>query len=152
MDEYFTRNRIDANVLDLSGYSGYFRISYRIPEPAPLVSLLVPTRDRLDLLKRCVDSILDKTTYPNYEIIVLDNDSSERETLEYFEKIQAEPRVRVIRWPHPFHYSTINHFGAGHARGEVNGLLKTHTEVIPPGWRPEDGRIGEERAREVSSR
>src|SRR3546814_1922204 len=62
LDEYFTRNRIDANVLELSGYSGYFRISYRIPEPAPLVSLLVPTRDRLDLLKRCVDSILDKTT------------------------------------------------------------------------------------------
>src|SRR3546814_1191578 len=55
LDEYFTHNRIDANVLELSGYSGYFRISYRIPEPAPLVSLLVPTRDRLDLLERCVD-------------------------------------------------------------------------------------------------
>src|SRR3546814_8497449 len=85
---YFTRNQIDAEVLELPGYSGYFRIAYGVPEPAPLVSLLIPTRDRLDLLARCVDSILEKTTYPNYEIIILDNESSERETLEYFEKIE----------------------------------------------------------------
>lgn len=132
--EYFARNRIDARVLEMPGYSGYFRISYGIPEPAPLVSLLIPTRDRVDLLARCVDSILEKTTYPNYEIIVLDNESSERETLAYFEKIENDPRVRVIRWAHPFNYSAINNFGAERARGELIGLLNNDIEVITPDW------------------
>ena len=151
LGEYFTRNKIGAKVLEMPGYSGYFRISYAVTEPAPLVSLLIPTRDRVDLLRRCVDSILEKTTYPNYEIIVLDNDSSERETLDYLAEIETDPRVRVIRWPHPFNYSAINNFGAGHARGEVIGLLNNDIEVITPSWltemvghalRPEIGVVG----------
>src|SRR3546814_6344723 len=85
-------------------------------------------------ISRCVDSILEKTTYPNYEIIILDNESSERETLEYFEKIENDPRVRVIRWALPFNYSAINNFGASRARGEVIGLLNNAIEVITPDW------------------
>lgn len=151
LTEYFTRNQVNAKVLEIPGYSGYFRISYEVPEPAPLVSLLIPTRDRVDLLRRCVDSVLEKTTYPNYEIIVLDNDSSERETLDYLAEIEADSRVRVIHWPHPFNYSAINNFGAGHARGEVIGLLNNDIEVITPDWltemvghalRPEIGVVG----------
>ena len=151
LGEYFERNQIDAEVMELPGYSGYFRIAYRVPEPAPLVSLLIPTRDRVDLLARCVDSILEKTTYQNYEIIVLDNESSQRETLEYFEEIENDRRVRVIRWAHPFNYSAINNFGASRARGEVIGLLNNDIEVISPGWltemvghalRPEIGVVG----------
>src|SRR3546814_3453684 len=94
---YFTRNQIDAEVLELPGYSGYFRIAYRVPEPAPLVSLLIPTRDRLDLLARCVHSILAKTTYPNDGIISLDNASSEPETIEYLCKIGYDSRHSLIR-------------------------------------------------------
>src|SRR3546814_18075436 len=86
------------------------------------------------MLARCVDSILEKTTDPNDEIIILDNESSERETLEYFEKIENDPRVRVIRWALPFNYSAINNFGASRARGEVIGLLNNDLEVITPDW------------------
>lgn len=151
LSEYFDRNRIDAQVLELPGFSGYFRISYAIPDPAPLASLLIPTRDRVDLLARCVGSILEKTSYPNYEIVILDNDSRERETLEYLDAIGADPRVRVLRWPHPFNYSAINNFGAAHARGELIGLLNNDIEVISPDWltemaghalRPEIGVVG----------
>jgi GT2 family glycosyltransferase len=151
LDEYFGRNAINAEVLEMPGYSGYFRISYRIPEPAPMVSLLIPTRDRVDLLRRCVGSILKKTTYPNYEIIILDNESREQKTLDYLEEVKADSRVRVVRWPHPFNYSAINNFGAAQARGEVIGLLNNDIEVITPGWltemvghalRPEIGVVG----------
>lgn len=151
LQDYFSRNGIQAQVREMPGYSGYFHIAYRVPEPAPLVSLLIPTRDRLDLLRRCVGSILDKTTYANYEIIVLDNDSSEKQTLEYFDEITADERVRVVRWPHAFNYSAINNFGAAQARGEIIGLLNNDVEVISPDWltemaghalRPEVGVVG----------
>lgn len=123
-----------AKVLEMPSYSGYFRIAYPLPEPAPLVSLLIPTRDRIDLLKQCIDSILKLTTYPNFEILVIDNDSQEAESKAYFAEIQRDARVRVLHYPHPFNYSAINNAGARHARGSVLGLLNNDIEVITPGW------------------
>ena len=129
-----------------------YRVRYPIPEPAPLVSLLIPTRDRRSLTETCVRSILDKTTYTHFEILILDNGSVEAETLEFFEAIQKEdPRVRVLRYDHPFNYSGINNFGERHAQGEVIGLVNNDIEVISPEWltemvshamRPEIGCVG----------
>jgi GT2 family glycosyltransferase len=113
--------------------------------------LLIPTRDRADLLEQCIDSILEKTTYPNYEIVVIDNGSIEPETLEYFDKATKDRRVRVVRYDRPFNYSAINNFGASHARGEVIGLLNNDVQVIDGdwlremvshAWRPEIGVVG----------
>jgi len=112
-----------------------YRIRHPIPSSEPLISLLIPTRDRLDLLERCVGSILSKTTYRNFEIIILDNESTEPATHAYFKRIQADDsRVRVLPYPLPFNYSAINNFGVRHAEGELIGLINNDTEVISPEW------------------
>lgn len=127
------------------------RVAWSIPEPAPLVSLLIPTRDRVEILRPCVDTLLAMTDYPNYEVIILDNDSTCAETLAYMEAIQSDPRVRVLRWNAPFNYSAINNFGARHAKGSIIGLVNNDIEPINPEWltemvahacRPEIGCVG----------
>ncbi|QKX15825.1 glycosyltransferase [Microbulbifer sp. YPW1] len=110
------------------------RLRWAIPKPVPMVSLLVPTRDGVDILRQCVDSILQKTEYPNYEILILDNQSRCSKTLAYFREVQRDSRVRVHQWNHPFNYSAINNFGASLARGSVLGLINNDIEVITPGW------------------
>ncbi|MDD2893152.1 MAG: glycosyltransferase [Halothiobacillaceae bacterium] len=112
-----------------------YRVHYPLPQPAPLVSLLIPTRDELKVLEQCIASILAKTDYRNYEILILDNGSVEAKTLTYLEHIQALlPNVRVLRYDHPFNYSAINNFGAAHAKGSILGLINNDIEVINPDW------------------
>jgi len=111
-----------------------YRVRWPIPRPHPLVSLLIPTRDGFEILRRCVDSILEKTTYDNYEILILNNQSSCADTLAYLKSVQADERVRVHDWNHPFNYSSINNFGARHARGDILGLLNNDVEIITPEW------------------
>jgi GT2 family glycosyltransferase len=98
-----------------------------------------------------VDSVLRRSTYPDFEILVVDNHSVEPETLAYFESLASEPRVTVLRYPHPFNYSAINNFAVRHATGEVLCLLNNDIEVITPGWleemvaqalRPRIGAVG----------
>ena len=110
------------------------RIRYRLPDAPPLVSIIVPTRDAAALLRQCVDSVLEKTTYPRFEILVIDNRSTDPEALAYLAKIAGHPAVRVLRYDRPFNYSTINNYAAGEARGEMLCLLNNDTEVISPDW------------------
>lgn len=129
-----------------------YRVRYPIPEPAPLVSLLIPTRDRRALTETAVRSILERSTYTRFEILILDNGSVEQETLDFFAQIQREDsRVKVLRYDHPFNYSAINNFGARHAKGSIVGLVNNDVEVINPEWltelvshclRPEIGCVG----------
>lgn len=129
-----------------------YRLRWPIPKPSPLVTLLIPTRDKREMTETCVRSILEKTTYQNYEILILDNGSVEQSTLEFFQQIQLEnKRVRVLRYDHPFNYSAINNFGVRHASGEIIGLVNNDIEVISPGWltemvshavRPDVGCVG----------
>lgn len=112
----------------------FLRVQYRLPSPRPLVSILVPTRDALRYLKTSIDSVLEKTSWPSYEIIILDNQSSDPATLAYMKKVEANPKVRVLRYDHPFNFSSINNFGARHARGDIICLLNNDTEVISPDW------------------
>lgn len=151
LEDYFISVSQDVRVQP--GYvPNTYRVHWPIPSPTPLVSLLIPTRDRRALIEPCVRSIIEKSTYENYEIIILDNGSCEKETLDFFEKIQKDDlRVRVLRYDHPFNYSAINNFGAKHARGEVLGLINNDIEVISPDWltemvshvaRPEVGCVG----------
>lgn len=96
----------------------------------PLVSIIIPTRDGVEVLERCIRSIEKKTDYPNYEILIVDNGSSKPETLKYF----AALRHRVLRLDEPFNYSRLNNFGAQHAKGDFLLLLNNDTEVISPQW------------------
>ncbi|MGS2719923.1 glycosyltransferase family 2 protein [Paraglaciecola aestuariivivens] len=101
----------------------------------PLVSLIIPTKNAKSLVKTCIDSILSKTTYPNYEILLIDNNSDEPESLAYFASLdELEPKVRLLKYPHAFNYSAINNFAVGHAKGEVLALVNNDIEVITPSW------------------
>lgn len=127
------------------------RVYWPLPDPAPLVSILVPTRDRVDLLRNCVSGVLDRTDYPAIELLILDNGSVETETFSIFEMLQLDQRVRILPIPGPFNYSKINNHGAAVARGQVLAFLNNDTEVIDRDWlwemvslamRPEVGAVG----------
>ena len=134
---------------------GIYRHRWPLPDERPLVSLIIPTRDGCDLLRTCIDSIVQRSTYANYELIVVDNQSSCPRTLAYLSGLEAGTeaggRARVLRWDHPFNYSAINNFAAAHARGSVLGLVNNDIEVISPDWlgelvshalRPDVGCVG----------
>lgn len=113
---------------------GQLRVKRSLSAPPPRVSLIVPTRDKVELLRTCISSILTKTEYPDYEVVIVDNQSSKSETLEYFAELGSEPRVRVLRYDEPFNYSAINNYAAARATGQLLGLLNNDIEVESPGW------------------
>ena len=128
-----------------------YRVKYNVPEPCPLVSLIIPTRDKVNLLQQCISSIINKNCYSNYEIIIVDNDSKTPETRSYLEMIQKEQKVRVIRDERPFNYSALNNLAVESASGEIIGLINNDIEAITPEWmqemishacRPEVGAVG----------
>ncbi|MBT3136460.1 glycosyltransferase family 2 protein [Alteromonas sp. ALT199] len=104
------------------------------PNSNPLVSLIIPTKNGKALVKACIESILEKTTYQNYEILLIDNGSDEQESIEYFKYLDTLDKVRVLKYPAPFNYSAINNFGVEHAKGSILGLINNDIEVISPDW------------------
>jgi len=109
------------------------RVRFAIPEPAPLVSIVIPTRDRADLLSMCIDSILKRSTYPNFEVIVVDNGSVEEATMTLFARLPAD-RVRVLRDESPFNFSALNNHAVRTARGALVCLMNNDIEIITPDW------------------
>lgn len=132
LNDHFARAQTAAKTELLD--SGMYRTHYFILAPAPLVSLIIPTRNSLDLVKQCIESIFAKTTYKNYEILIVDNNSDDPKTLEYFASLAGDNRIRVLRDESPFNYSALNNSAVLQARGEYVGLLNNDTEVISPGW------------------
>ena len=129
---------------------GYYRVKYPVTG-SPLVSILIPNKDQLQTLKKCLKSIWEKTEYTNYEILIIENNSTEKETFEFYKRIDGRHHVRVLYWDKEFNYSAINNFGAAQAKGEYLLLLNNDTEVISKGWmkellshcqRPEVGMVG----------
>ncbi|MDI4661956.1 glycosyltransferase [Cobetia marina] len=128
------------------------RVRWQLPESQPLVSLLVPTRDGVEILKPCVDAILAHTEYRHFELLILDNQSCCPKTLEYMrDVVRRDERVRVLHWDAPFNYSAINNFGAREARGDIIGLVNNDIEPINGEWltemvsqvcRPDIGCVG----------
>ena len=113
---------------------GLYRMKHPLPAQPPMVSIIIPIRDKVELLKICIDSIQQKTDYENWEILVVDNQSVEAATLAYLAEIQQGPRIRVLRYDKPFNYSAINNFAVEHATGEVLALLNNDVEVIAKEW------------------
>lgn len=111
------------------------RVEWPVPSPEPLVSLLVPTRNGVDILRPCVDAILERTSYQHFELLILDNESDCPETLAYMAEVEErDSRVRVLRWNHPFNYSAINNFGAAQAHGSIIGLINNDVEPVNEHW------------------
>lgn len=132
LDDHFQRTGVNANaeLLDF----GMYRAHYALPSDDPLVSLIIPTRNGLMLIKQCINSILEKTTYRNFEIIIVDNNSDDPETLAYFETFKGHDRVSVLHDERPFNYSALNNNAVKHAKGDYIGLVNNDIEVISPGW------------------
>jgi GT2 family glycosyltransferase len=134
IDEHLRRIGSSGHVEDIPGQRGNYRVRYGLPKPAPLVSIIIPTRDKVELLRACIESVLAKTTYSNYEILVVDNQSTEKATLDYFGTLKGDARVRVISYDEPFNYSSINNFAVGKAAGSVLCLLNNDITVISRDW------------------
>lgn len=148
INDHLERCGIDAKAELLKW--GY-RVKYNLPKVLPKVTLIIPTRDAHDLLRQCLDSIREKTSYDNYEIIVVDNDSVERESLSYLKEIQQDSRISVLRVEGEFNYPALNNRAVEKATGDLIGLINNDIEVISKDWlgemvsqalRPEIGAVG----------
>ncbi len=117
-------------------YETIFRIRYQLTAQ-PLISILIPNKDHVKDLQRCIDSILEKSSYRNYEILVLENNSTEQATFDYYESLKENGRIRVLYYEGAFNYAAINNFGADAAQGSVLLLLNNDTEVITRNWMEE---------------
>ena len=132
LGEHFSRVHRQA-IISESG-DGRLRIRHPLDDPVPLVSIIIPTRDNLNLLSKCISSVFEKTTYPNYELIVVDNQSRDPRLLKYLHELENKRQARVLRYDAPFNYSAINNFAVQHAAGELIALLNDDIEVISPDW------------------
>ncbi len=138
-------------VVSMGAYPGLYRTEYMLPDPEPLVSIIIPNKDHIDDLEKCIQSIL-RQDYSRYEILVVENNSTLEETFTYYEQLQAaHDQIRVLRWEKEFNYALINNFGAQHARGSLFLLLNNDTQMlggdcltqlVGPALRPEVGAVG----------
>ena len=128
---HYERTGIHAEVFK-GEYLGLYRTKF-IRDHDPLISIIIPNKDHIDDLKRCMGSIEQKSTYKNYEYIIVENNSTDSATFEYYKKLEAEnPKVRMVYWDGVFNYSAINNYGASFAKGEYLLLLNNDTEIINP--------------------
>jgi glycosyltransferase involved in cell wall biosynthesis len=133
LEDHFQRLGQGVELLPIPG--DHWRIRHPLPSPPPFVSLIIPTRNALKLVRQAVQSVLAKTDYPSFEILIVDNGSDDPETLAFLEQIQRDDsRVRVMAYPEAFNYSAINNRAVRAARGEIIGLLNNDLEAIDPGW------------------
>lgn len=129
---------------------GFFRVKYPV-QGSPLVSIIILNKDEKETLKTCIESIREKTEYDNYEIIIVENNSTTEEIFQYYKELSQDPRIRLLRWKKEFNYSAINNYGVSHAKGEYLLFLNNDVKVITLGWikemlgvcqRPEVGAVG----------
>ncbi|HEX9414175.1 MAG TPA: glycosyltransferase family 2 protein [Ktedonobacterales bacterium] len=128
---------------------GVLRVSW--PTRHPQVSIIIPTKDNVKLVRPCLDSIRTRTSYHQFEIILVDTGSRDRDTLAYYDELAGDERVRIVQYTKPFNYSAANNFGAQHATGDLVLFLNNDIEVLEPDWleelvrwaeRPEIGIVG----------
>lgn len=146
--EHLARTGVRGTVND-GLWPGTFDVRRPLPRK-PLVSIIIPTQDHVDVLARCLDSIA-QSTYPRYEILLVENRSRNPETFAYYRGLQQRPDIRLLPWDHDFNYSRLNNFAAAQARGDVLLLLNNDTEAQTADWmermlehalRPEVGAVG----------
>lgn len=150
LSEHLDRLGLVGEVED-SAIPSTYRIKYAITG-SPKVSIVIPNMDYVDTLRACISSILEKTTYENFEIVIVENNSKEAETFSYYDELRNDPHIRVVTWNGKFNYSAINNFGIKEAvTGEYVLLLNNDIEVITPDWiqemlmfaqRPDVGAVG----------
>ena len=140
----------NAAVESSPAFPTIYRIKYELLAQ-PLLSLIIPNCDHKNDLEKCISSILEKSTYPHYEIIIVENGSTQADTFEYYKQLSAHPNIHIAEYTKPFNYSAVNNFGVSKAKGEYILLLNNDTEIITPQWmeellmyaqRPDVGAVG----------
>lgn len=129
--EHLKRLGVQANVERINGHC--YKIIYHITS-TPLISIIIPTKDQFIVIKRCIESIIEKTSYCNYEIIIVDNQSTDKKTIEYLESLSGISKVRILKFNKAYDFSAINNFASRKAKGEVLLFLNNDTEVITHQW------------------
>lgn len=133
LQAHYDRIGLDAKA-ELTNSPCFYHTSINV-QGSPLVSIIIPNKDSVEVLSRCIDSIYEKTNYGSFEIVIVENNSTDQETFDYYEKIEKEhSNLKVVTWPNEFNYSAINNFGIEHASGEYFLLLNNDTEVIAEEW------------------
>ena len=129
---------------------GFYRVQYQVQE-SPLVSIIIPNKDEKEVLKKCMDSIFKKSTYQNFEILIVENNSETEEIFTYYRELSRQDKIRLLKWDKPFNYSAINNYAAKKAKGTYLLFLNNDMEVISPDWieemlghcqRPDTGIVG----------
>ncbi len=143
---YFDYKKIKASIIQKQNK---LRISYSLSS-SPLISILIPNKDHINELSACLDSI-SKSTYTNYEIIIIENNSTEKETFSFYNQITLNKKIKILTWSKSFNYSSINNYGTEHASGDYFIFLNNDTKIISPSWieemlmyaqRPDVGIVG----------
>jgi GT2 family glycosyltransferase len=133
VQEHLRRAMISAQLLDGKDGRGH-RVLYDLPKHEPKVTLIVPTKDRVDLLRVCVDGVRDRNDYANWKLIIVDNGSVEEITRDYLRELEKDPRISVLRDDGPFNFSALNNRAVEHADSEIIGLLNNDIEPIGDSW------------------
>jgi GT2 family glycosyltransferase len=131
LEDHVRRTGVNAVVDSVPG--GHYRVKRLVPNPAPSVAIVIPTRDRVALVRQCVESIRRLTTYPNYRVVVVDNQSREPKTRAWFEAVRAEG-VQVLPYDLPFNFSALNNHAVRQLNDDIVVLLNNDIEVITPTW------------------
>ncbi|MCF3098649.1 glycosyltransferase [Aeromonas australiensis] len=150
LTHYFSPSEQDIRV-SKHALNNCFRVQWPMPEPRPLVSIIIPTRDGYELLKQCIDSIYRLTDYSNFELLVMNNQSQCQKTLSYFKTLRNHNQARIIDFDDEFNFSAINNAGVAEAKGSIVALLNNDIEILDGGWldemvsqvsRPDIGCVG----------
>jgi len=134
VQEHLARTGVRATIESPPHAPYHQRVRYPLPEPRPHVTIIIPTRDRLEHLSRAVHSVMSRSTYAPFDIVIVDNGSTEAATLDYFTQVQRNPRVSVLRIEEPFNFSRLNNLAAARARGQLLCFLNNDTEIISADW------------------
>ena len=131
--EHYQRMGIDAKV-EMTERPGWYRSHLKI-QGNPVISVIIPNKDHVEDLELCLFSMTRKSTYRNYEILIVENNSEKEETFEYYRKLSDRyPKTRVLTWDKEFNYSAINNFAAKEAKGEYLLFLNNDVEILTPDW------------------
>ena len=124
---------IEVEVESTRAFPTIFQIKYPI-DGEPLISIVIPNKDHVEDLRRCITSIEKKSTWKNYEIVVVENNSVEQSIRDYYKELESDPKVKIVTYEGGFNYSRINNVGVKETKGEYLLFLNNDTEVISPDW------------------
>lgn len=122
-----------ANV-ELGLLPNTYKVNWPLPDSKPLVSIIIPTKNGKALVEQCIQSVYEKNNYAEFEVLLVDNQSDEKESIDYFSLLESQGKIRLLSFSHAFNYSAINNYAVSEARGSIVVLMNNDIEVISENW------------------